>query len=130
MPSSYIIDQCHFKNQIMQVSGNLYSTFKLFLISPHHLVWFPKPLAFRWGPSLPPSRQRQGQSSSSSNNDENKPNCTLCSYYDRSMLLFSRPIRDRDTSAVRRGVRSDVQLSCTEIQFQKCSKSGRNGSKH
>ena len=62
--------------------------------------------------------------------NSNKPNCTLCSYYDRSMLLFSRPIRDRDTSAVRRGVRSDVQLSCTETRFQKCSKSGRNGSKH
>ena len=29
-----------------------------------------------------------------------------------------------------RGVRSDVQLSCTETQFQKCSQSGKNGSKH
>ena len=29
-----------------------------------------------------------------------------------------------------RGVISDVQLSCTETQFQKCSRSGKNGSKH
>ena len=29
-----------------------------------------------------------------------------------------------------RSVRSDVQLSCTETQFQKCSQSGKNGSKH
>ena len=29
-----------------------------------------------------------------------------------------------------RGVRSDAQLSCTETRFQKCSQSGRNGSKH
>ena len=32
--------------------------------------------------------------------------------------------------AVRRGVRSDAQLSCTETRFQKCSQSGKNGSKH
>ena len=31
---------------------------------------------------------------------------------------------------VLRGVRSDVQLSCTENRFQKCSQSGKNGSKH
>ena len=31
---------------------------------------------------------------------------------------------------LRRGVRSDVQLSCTETRFQKCSQSGKNGSKH
>ena len=30
----------------------------------------------------------------------------------------------------RRSVRSDVQLSCTETRFQKCSQSGKNGSKH
>ena len=29
-----------------------------------------------------------------------------------------------------RGVRSDAQLSCTETRFQKCSQSGKNGSKH
>ena len=29
-----------------------------------------------------------------------------------------------------RGVRSDAQLSSTETQFQKCSQSGKNGSKH
>ena len=28
------------------------------------------------------------------------------------------------------GVRSDVQLSCTETRLQKCSQSGKNGSKH
>ena len=32
--------------------------------------------------------------------------------------------------ALRRGVRSDAQLSSTETQFQKCSQSGKNGSKH
>ena len=31
---------------------------------------------------------------------------------------------------LRRGVRSDAQLSCTETRFQKCSQSGKNGSKH
>ena len=29
-----------------------------------------------------------------------------------------------------RGVRSDIQLSCTETRFQKCSQSGTNGYKH
>ena len=32
--------------------------------------------------------------------------------------------------AVRRGVRSDAQLRSTETRFQKCSQSGKNGSKH
>ena len=31
---------------------------------------------------------------------------------------------------IRRGVRSDAQLSCTDTRFQKCSQSGKNGSKH
>merc|ERR1711899_546003 len=31
---------------------------------------------------------------------------------------------------IRRGVRSDAQLSSTETRFQKCSQSGKNGSKH
>ena len=31
---------------------------------------------------------------------------------------------------LRRGVRSDAQLSCTDTRFQKCSQSGKNGSKH
>ena len=31
---------------------------------------------------------------------------------------------------MRRGVRSDVQLSYTETRFQKCSQGGKNGSKH
>ena len=31
---------------------------------------------------------------------------------------------------MRRGVTSDAQLSCTETRFQKCSQSGKNGSKH
>ena len=34
------------------------------------------------------------------------------------------------TLLVGRGVRSDAQLSCTDTQFQKCSQSGRNSSKH
>ena len=29
-----------------------------------------------------------------------------------------------------RGVRSDAQFSCTDTRFQKCSQSGKNGSKH
>ena len=29
-----------------------------------------------------------------------------------------------------RGVRSDAQLNCTDTRFQKCSQSGKNGSKH
>ena len=31
---------------------------------------------------------------------------------------------------LRRGVRADVQLSCTEARFQKCSQSSNTGSKH
>ena len=31
---------------------------------------------------------------------------------------------------LRRGVRSDAQLSCTETRFQKCSQNGKNGSEH
>ena len=31
---------------------------------------------------------------------------------------------------LRRGVRSDAQLSCRETRFQKCSQSGKNGSEH
>ena len=31
---------------------------------------------------------------------------------------------------IRRGVRSDAQLRSTETRFQKCSQSGKNGSKH
>ena len=33
-------------------------------------------------------------------------------------------------TGLRRGVRSYAQMSCTETRFQKCSQSGRNGSKH
>ena len=33
-------------------------------------------------------------------------------------------------SQLRRGVRSDAQLRPTETRFQKCSQSGKNGSKH
>ena len=33
-------------------------------------------------------------------------------------------------TCIRRGVRSDAQLSPTETRFQKCSQSGKNGSKH
>ena len=31
--------------------------------------------------------------------------------------------------SLRRGVRSDVQSSCTETRLQKCSQSGKNGSR-
>ena len=34
------------------------------------------------------------------------------------------------SNVLRRGVRSDAQLSSTETRFQKCSQSGKNGSKH
>ena len=34
------------------------------------------------------------------------------------------------TISLWRGVRSDAQLSSTETRFQKCSQSGKNGSKH
>merc|ERR1711963_1251856 len=34
------------------------------------------------------------------------------------------------TVCYRRGVRSDAQLRSTETRFQKCSQSGKNGSKH
>ena len=33
-------------------------------------------------------------------------------------------------SLLSRGLRSDAQLSCTDTRFQKCSQSGKNGSKH
>ena len=35
-----------------------------------------------------------------------------------------------DIIHIRRGVRSDAQLSPTETRFQKCSQSGKNGSEH
>ena len=35
-----------------------------------------------------------------------------------------------NTNRLRRGVRSDAQLSSTDTRFQKCSQSGKNGSKH
>ena len=34
------------------------------------------------------------------------------------------------TAQIRRGARSDAQLMPTETRFQKCSQSGKNGSKH
>ena len=43
------------------------------------------------------------------------------SYFDQLLLLGFE---------IRRGVRSDAQLSSTETRFQKCSQSGKNGSKH
>ena len=33
------------------------------------------------------------------------------------------------SASLRRGVRSDAQLSCTETRFQKCSRNGKNGFK-
>ena len=40
------------------------------------------------------------------------------------LTFMERPL------CLRRGVRSDAQLSPTETRFQKCSQSGKNGSKH
>ena len=44
-----------------------------------------------------------------------------------SALEILSPCQDRSLA---RGVRSDAQLSCTETRFQKCSQSGKNGSKN
>ena len=35
-----------------------------------------------------------------------------------------------EANYLRRGIRSDAQLSCTETWLQKCSQSGKNGSEH
>ena len=45
------------------------------------------------------------------------------------MTMTKFPKRDGKVS-LRRGVRSDAQLSSTETRFQKCSQSGKNGSEH
>ena len=42
--------------------------------------------------------------------------------------LFPTPLSN--FALLRRSVRSDAQLSCTETRFQKCSRSSKNGSKH
>ena len=42
----------------------------------------------------------------------------------------ARPFLFGSVPDLRRGVRSGVQLSCTETRFQKCSQSAKNGSKH
>ena len=63
-------------------------------------------------------------------------NLTALSTYDRGLskqfTYLIGPLLDHASSLFfyGRGVRSDVQLSCTETQFQKCSQSGKNGSKH
>ena len=50
----------------------------------------------------------------------------LLSSYD--LTLFEKT--SGKTVFLWRGVRSDAQLSSTETRFQKCSQSGKNGSKH
>ena len=50
-------------------------------------------------------------------------------FYQNCDIALSRHFSYTDTF-IGRGVRSDAQLSCTETQFQKCSQSGKNGSKH
>ena len=45
-------------------------------------------------------------------------------------MIFDDNQRQSMIIQIRRGVRSDAQLSPTETQFQKCSQSGKNGSKH
>ena len=53
-----------------------------------------------------------------------------------SVLLFFKTIffpaycLSTNNNYLRRGVRSDAQLRPTETRFQKCSQSGKNGSKH
>ena len=47
-----------------------------------------------------------------------------------SMMLLEYRALFSVTLCLRRGVRSDAQLSSTETRFQKCSQSGKNGSKH
>ena len=42
----------------------------------------------------------------------------------------ARPFLFGSVPDLRRGVRSGVQLSCTETRFQKCSQSAKNSSKH
>ena len=46
------------------------------------------------------------------------------------MLIIRMGMINDNDWWLRRSVRSDVQLSCTETRFQKCSQSGKNGSKH
>ena len=51
----------------------------------------------------------------------------------RKQKLFRAQVADIfscGTNILRRGVRSDAQLRSTETRFQKCSQSGKNGSKH
>ena len=43
---------------------------------------------------------------------------------------YKQPLFLQWNIRLRRGVRFGVQLSCTETRFQKCSQSGKNGSKH
>ena len=45
-------------------------------------------------------------------------------------LIFSQLSKLLFVSCIWRGVRSDAQLMPTETRFQKCSQSGKNGSKH
>ena len=47
-----------------------------------------------------------------------------------SVELITFKIFAAEQLPLRRGVRSDAQLSSTETRFQKCSQSGKNGSKH
>ena len=47
-----------------------------------------------------------------------------------SKALCNLPKAVSSTFPIWRSVGSDAQLSCTETRFQKCSKSGKNGSKH
>ena len=48
----------------------------------------------------------------------------------REMTPYQRLVHCGSLLSLRRGVRSDAQLSSTETRFQKCSHSGKNGSKH
>ena len=46
------------------------------------------------------------------------------------ILGVNKTVNEETKYNLWRGVRSDAQLSCTDTRFQKCSQSGKNGSKH
>ena len=65
-----------------------------------------------------------------------RPTCGILIFYKEKSLkkLPNQPRVKEDAlnrgKKTRRGVRCDAKLSCSEIRFQKCSQSGKKGSKH
>ena len=74
-------------------------------------------------------QQLQGEHSSTNHAQLQLHIITPSVCFDSTTVLFFSLWFDCPWS-MRRGVRSDAQLSCTETRFQKCSQSGKNGSKH